>query len=329
MKKSKLKASVIIAVIAIFCCIVCAGFIYMGWQQIEKYRMENADLQYEIDSNTTIAYVASRDISAGEPLYAQSNVGETLNGKVITEEDVNVHQETLLYALTDDFLMSSDMLGYAAKVDIPETELITKMLVSQIEISMDTREYEVNVANLMVDQMDYDYVDVRILFPDGSDYLILPKKQIKNLSMESGVFITTCDEYEILMMSSAIIDAYTTTGAYIYTTRYVESSLQDAAVPNYPVKPATLTLLESDPNVLKIAKETLNTEVRHNLATRLSLLTKEQLDAVADGFGIADTAKSAALSANEGADNETDSNNEDLSAYDMYDTAETEETPEE
>ena len=46
---------------------------------------------------------------------------------------------------------------------------------------------------------------------------------------------------------------------------------------------------------MTVASETLNTSARLELESRLGLLTTEQLDAVNEGFGLTDTAKSSVL----------------------------------
>lgn len=287
-KKKTLKLAIIFSIIAILIIIVCVSIIFLGKKQIDSYKTQITDLQYELDSNTITVYVASRDIKAGEPIYADKNV----DGTNVTSDKVNVYMQEIRNGLPEDFFISDEQLGCQAKIDITESEPVMRSCVTQTTISTDDREYEIAVAELMTDQTEYDFVDVRILFPDGSDYIVLAKKPVKNLHLDTNVFTTYCNEDEIVRFSSAIIDAFTTTGAKIYTTRYVESSLQAEAIPYYPVRSATLTIIQNDPNILKVAEETLNAEARNSLALRLSLLSKDQLDAVSKGFGIEDTARS-------------------------------------
>ena len=47
--------------------------------------------------------------------------------------------------------------------------------------------------------------------------------------------------------------------------------------------------------MVTVASETLNTSARLSLESRLGMLTTEQLDAVNEGFGLTDTAKSSVL----------------------------------
>ena len=292
MKKKKFKVIGICLAIAILIIIACVAIIILGKKQIDGYKNQITDLQYELDSNTVTVYVAKRDISAGEPIYASVNV----DGALITDDMVNVYKQEIRNGLPESFFITDAQLGCQAKIDISESEPIMSSCVTKTTISTDEREYEIAVAELMTDQTVYDYVDVRILFPDGSDYIILPKKKVMNLHLDTNVFTTYCNEDEIVRFSSAIIDAFTNTGAKIYTTRYVESSIQEEAIPYYPVRSSTLAIIQSDPNILQTATETLNAEARNSLALRLSLLSKEQLEAVAEGFGIEDTARSQIFS---------------------------------
>jgi hypothetical protein len=144
------------------------------------------------------------------------------------------------------------------------------------------REYEVSVAALMTTQADYDYVDLRIAFADGSDYVVLAKKQIADLSLENCLFTTELKEEEIQLMTSAILDAYLLKGTQLYVTRYTDPALQTASQVTYCPKEATIDLLGSNnPNLtatLTRAEQELNRLARASLSERLAALSEEDLD---------------------------------------------------
>lgn len=102
-----------------------------------------------------------------------------------------------------------------------------------------------------------DYVDVRISFPDGGDFVLLSKKQIKSLSplREEGVaalwMIVT--EEELLRLSSAVVDAYLNEGCCIYAIQYVAETQKEAIV-NYVVNNTVKQLMAEDPNIVKKAE---------------------------------------------------------------------------
>ncbi len=279
MRKNKFRliVSILVAVIIILLC--CIAIIYVGKKTLDEKQAQINELEYEIDSNKQVVYVAKKDISEGE---------ELVDGE-------NIMQQEIYTGLEADYYLPAEKVGGIAVLDIKELQPIMNDMVTSLSIQKDTREYEIAVANLMTDQDEYDYVDVRIMFPTGEDYTVLSKKPVNNLILENSVFYSYLNEDEILRMASATIDAYTVSGTYIYTTRYVEPNLQEESLPNYVVRPEVIDLINSDPNILNLAKETLNLEARISLEQRLLGLSDDALKAVQEGHNLADTAKQRAL----------------------------------
>lgn len=279
MRKNKTKTliKVVIAMIIVLA-VAVAGIFYLKIQ-LDKYDAALTEAYDELDSKQKTVYVASRDISGGE---------------ILAEGD-NVILQTISSNLEVGSYVSLDELGSTCIVSIPAGTPIMDVMVKNEEITKDSRDYEISVVNLMTDQQENDYVDIRIMFPNGEDMVVLPKKKVENLNLESCVFNTHLNEEEIQRMASATIDAYSISGTYLYTTRYVEENIQDEAIPTYVVRQETLEVIHQSPNVLTNAQYTLNKEARENLEMRLFGLTEEQLAAVANGHDIEDTAKNSVL----------------------------------
>ena len=276
-KKKKTKTLITLAVI-LFIAIV--GISIYEYTQINALNESNAALQSSINANTQTVYVATTYIEKGD---------------VITTD--NVEMQPICTGLEANNYISSEDIGTTAVVDIDAGTPVMTSMVTTIEVSNDLRDYEIAAVNLATTQDVNDVIDVRITFPDGSDFIVLSQKTIKDIDLENCVFSTYLNEEEILRFTCAMVDAYTTTGARLYTTRYIESNIQDSAVPTYPVSEVVKELIATDPNVETVASETLNTSARINLESRLGMLTEEQLDAVNEGFGLVDTAKSSSLQA--------------------------------
>lgn len=188
-----------------------------------------------------------------------------------------------------NYTVGSDQ--YVATTDIAANTPIMKSMVEQGMFNKDERSVEVAIAQLMTTQQNGDYVDVRVAFPDGSDYIVLSKKKITSLGLSNSVFTTYCDEADIERLASATLDAYLTAGARVYTTKYIESSLQDRAKETYPVKNATLQLLQqaNNPNlnpnrVLSLAEASLNEQARLALEQRLGTITSDDLQKATDAI---------------------------------------------
>ncbi len=273
-KKRKRTRNIIIVVMVIL--VAALGFMTY---QFKTSNDKVAELSAEIATNTKSVYVAARPIKAGEKLTID---GEDPN---IMVSNVATGLESVFYLQASD-ITANDMY---ALIDIEETVPILYTMTTAKAFDKDTRDYEISVANLATDQLDAQFVDVRIMWPNGEDMVVLSKKQISNLNLEGAVFTSQLNEEEILRMASATIDAYTTSGAYIYTTRYI-STEQEAATPTYVVRAETIDLMNSDPNILTKATQTLNLSARLSLESRLAGLSEDHLDAVVSGHGMNDTA---------------------------------------
>lgn len=326
--KKKIKILTIFLVIFIVGC-ACLGAAYtmVRMELNDEILINNAALS-EMGANQKTVYVVSTEDGSG--------IG---HGEII-EENVNVVKQNVYTGLESFNYITEEDLGSVAIVDIYEGMTVMDNMVTAVAIETDTREYEMQVVNLMTDQMENDVIDIRIMFPDGSDFLVLPKKQVKNLNLPNCVFWTYLNEEEILRMASATIDAYTITGTKIYAARYVESNLQEEAIPTYLVNAAVQDQMDStssyyDWNLLTKATTTLNQLARQNMEQKLALLSEERLAAVADGHGLEDTAKNSVLAGVNGYDYEgsvkagSHSYGEDRNVADPYADELDEDVPEE
>lgn len=278
-RKKRNRMLIMIVVIVLLALIICSFFEY---SKIQDLKAANTMYQTELSNNQQTVYVATDLINAGD---------------IVTDtgENANVEKQTVYTGLESYNYITESEMNTRAKVDIAAGVPVMYNMVTDVVLDNDTRDYEISVANLTTDQKENDVVDIRVIFPNGEDYVILSKKQITNLNLENCVFTSQLNEEEILRFASAIVDAYMTTGARIYTTRYVEENIQETSTPNYPVRETTIALINSDPNVVTKATETLNLEARLSLEQRLGTLTEDELDAVSEGFGLTDTAKSSVL----------------------------------
>ena len=300
-RKKRNRMLIMIVVIVLLALIICSFFEY---SKIQDLKAANTMYQTELSNNQQTVYVATDLINAGD---------------IVTDtgENANVEKQTVYTGLESYNYITESEMNTRAKVDIAAGVPVMYNMVTDVVVDNDTRDYEISVANLTTDQKENDVVDIRVIFPNGEDYVILSKKQITNLNLENCVFTSQLNEEEILRFASAIVDAYMTTGARIYTTRYVEENIQETSTPNYPVRETTIALINSDPNVVTKATETLNLEARLSLEQRLGTLTEDELDAVSEGFGLTDTAKSSVLgSASTATSNEetTDTESADVSS---------------
>lgn len=148
-------------------------------------------------------------------------------------------------------------------------------------IAADMRRYELSALILPINIQNGDYVDIRINFPSGLDYVVLSKKKIENIARlgegQNAKEVTSLmlSGEEILRISSALVDAYITKGTYLYTTVYVAHGNQRAAKVTYPSNEAVQKLMQEDPNVIQKANLGLESEKRAILSRTLEGIDKK------------------------------------------------------
>ena len=165
-----------------------------------------------------------------------------------------------------------DSVPIVAKVDMNANTLITTDLISRGDsvVQDDVRKQEYNVVILPIDLTTGDYIDIRLMLPNGQDFIVVSKKEVEIPVVGETDSLDTIwvnlSEDEILHMSSAIVDAAKINGAKLYATKYTEPGMQNAATPTYVVSAESSALLQSDPNVLENAMEAIRN--RYNVALR-------------------------------------------------------------
>ena len=165
-----------------------------------------------------------------------------------------------------------DSVPIVAKVDMNANTLITTDLISRGDsvVQDDVRKQEYNVVILPIDLTTGDYIDIRLMLPNGQDFIVVSKKEVEIPVVGETDSLDTIwvnlSEDEILHMSSAIVDAAKINGAKLYATKYTEPGMQNAATPTYVVSAESSALLQSDPNVLESAMEAIRN--RYNVALR-------------------------------------------------------------
>ena len=160
-----------------------------------------------------------------------------------------------------------------AKLDLMKNTVVTADLVVQSDevITDDVRREEYNMITLPVDLMTDDYVDIRVMFPNGQNFIVVSKALVEVPQNPDETYISdtiwlNLREDEILMMSSAIVEAYGVQGAKIYATKYAEPGMQAAATPNYVPNQDVLAEIQRDPNIVETAMNEIKSRITQDAA---------------------------------------------------------------
>jgi len=241
---------IVVAVLLVATTVATLHILYVK-QLKESHKQELNILETELQENTKMAYIPQEDIKKGELL-----------------EESKFEKVDILTKAEETYITDMDF-GKVALVDIIGGVPVYKSMVAEF-VEDDLREEEFNVFYLNTNLKNNDYVDIRIVYPNGENYIVLSKKAIKNVSLQNADCFLWLTAEEIHYISSAIVDAYLNEGTKIYTSKYIEPSVQEQSIVTYMPNQDVLNVIEQDPNVVNVAKETLNKMVREELDSRLS-----------------------------------------------------------
>ena len=240
--------------------IIAAIVIALLFMQLINLKKE----QDALEAAKRVVYVVSEDISSGSGVQISAIEGDTSRIPNIQQEEADGAVVPENVATSSDFYSDEGLTqprsDIVAKIDLKAGTILTKdmLTTSSEQVTNDLRRQEYNMLSLPTDLVDGDFVDVRIRFGNGQDYIVVAKKQVTIPEIAGapaeGVITINLSEDETISMSSAIIETYQLSTAEMYVTRFTDPGMQVAATPTYPVNAEALNLMDSNPNIVEEAK---------------------------------------------------------------------------
>lgn len=218
-------------------------------------------------------YVLKNDVKSGQEISAVELDKQTLVTTLSTSEIVNIG------TLTENTI---------AKIDLGKGTILTQAMITEQEeeVTDSLRIQEFNMITLPAGLEKNDYVDIRLILPNGQDYIVVSKKRVTQIS-ESTIFVKL-SEAEIITMSNAIVESYITQGSMLYATKYTDPGIQQASIPTYTVSSDVLDLIDSNSNIAQEAKNALYsryvTTNRNKINNAVSPNMSDAPEKVEDGF---------------------------------------------
>ena len=223
--------------IGFLCALIIMALIVM----LLLYKMQDLKQNYEkLESQQKEVFVASDYIQSGTEVTIASFKKEKVQTSISDNEMVRAI----------DFQQENEDGSVIDK---------TIQVLEEVEnqTTNDQRLQEYNMIVLPTKLAADDYIDVRIQFPTGEDYVVVSKKKV--VEADEKTIWMKMNEDEILMLGNAIVEAYITEGSYLYVNRYTEPGMQTAATPTYLPNNDVIRLMEQDPNITTEAKNALFT----------------------------------------------------------------------
>ena len=224
--------------------------------------IKNSAIEEYIENNpTSLIYIATSEKKAGEVLTDQDLIPAEISADILP---------------TDAITNPSSVVGKVTRCNISKNMPITmSMLYEEDEYPDDIRLVEYTTVYLPQKLEPMEFIDIRIMFPNGLDYIVLSKKQVKDLQRQSSenqknTIWFHAGEEEILRMASAMIDASIVDGTILYALPYVAPDIQSEAVKTYPSNPEVQSLILQDPNIVQKAVTELEIRNREIFEKRIN-----------------------------------------------------------
>lgn len=161
-----------------------------------------------------------------------------------------------------DITVATDAV--VAKVAMTANTVITSSLVVRTDEvqTNDVRTQEYNMLVLPTELGPEDYVDVRLMLPNGQDFIVVSKKRVGIPQTSDGTYMAdtitmNLAEDETISMSAAIVEAYKINGSKIYVTKYTDPGIQEKSIETFIPTKEIAELINSDPNVVTTARKAL------------------------------------------------------------------------
>ena len=201
---------------------------YYNQDTDEPVSLRGDPYQDEVDGETKYFVTDNNSIDELTRVYEDLNTGNCyiyrIDNNTLSREYITLNTVPLL-----------------AKIDLKANTVMTRDYVVQSDavVTKDVRRQEYNMIVLPMDLETNDYVDIRLMLPNGQNFIVLSKVQVEipllgdgTTYVEDTIWVNLRED-EILTLSSAIVEAYGISGAYLYANKYVEAGLQEAAVATY------------------------------------------------------------------------------------------------
>lgn len=251
---------------AVACLLVCSlGFsIYKYKTDMETLKTADQQqiqtLQEQASSKSRTGYVATTDIKQGD----------------ILQDGVNVTAGSFASDADQTTFADSSCINKQAVVTIPSGSPITNNVVATA-MDKQLNERECTFVNLNANLKEGDFIDIRILFPNGEDPIVVSKVSVQKPVVVSNLCYLWLTADQISNLDAAAVDA-NLHGAIIYTTKYIEPEVQPANVVNYQPNAAVIDLMKSDPNIIQESISSLSVSARQGLEDRLKAFEKAYPD---------------------------------------------------
>lgn len=245
----------------------CAGAIYLAFHINESKNQEIERITEEKDREINILTEIVDAIGEVVEVYALTT--DVRAGQVVDPEQFERVEIPLSLYTPEYILMLPDFNKSFYKINISAGTPLTYSLLTSELITNQDRYYEVVAHMFPVRLEEGDYIDYRIVTPNGQDFIIFSKKRVYTCNGNTITLIL--NEEEIHRYQSALLDVVWNSPSVLYCVKYVEPGFQAPASVYYPVNNFVLAAMEADPNIINVAEKDIINQRREALVDGAAL----------------------------------------------------------
>lgn len=196
--------------------------------------LEIASLQEEAANieELVVVYRLTADVKSGNECY---------------DYELEPIEVPISAVLESNIISDTDIIGKHYKVDLKQGTWVVKELFEEFILKNDMRKMDVVFDEIPIGLETGDYIDVRISFPLGQDYIALSHKRVDEINGSTVKLIV--EQRDFYMYESMKTDIATYQSTKIYGAQYIEAGIQEAATTYYPVNLEVLKTMLLDPNM--------------------------------------------------------------------------------
>lgn len=184
-----------------------------------------------------IDYYRIENPSEALDVQLSSNYGDLTDSEIREMKDFENYKDFIanLEKEAEENNTSIDEYPLAIKSRIPLTEgtILTSDMVVRSNVASTYRKLEYTMISLPSMLVAGDYIDIRIAFPEGTNFVVLSKVKVEECNATT-IWITL-NESDMLKLNSAIVESYIIEGTKLYATQYLneaQADLNSTYIPN-------------------------------------------------------------------------------------------------
>jgi hypothetical protein len=152
------------------------------------------------------------------------------------------------YSIPENTITSLDDIdGFYYKITLSRGSIVTSDMLMQQKLTDDERTLDVVLDEIPIGIEVGDYVDIRIAFPLGQDFISMSHKEVVEINGSTLKLIVSQHDFYSYQSMQTDEALYSSTKAYGST--YIEGGVQAAAQQYYPVSLDVLKTMLLDPNI--------------------------------------------------------------------------------